>query len=337
MKKKLFFIATTLYSNAQAVRCSIKSAWYAIIAFFISCLMLLTPVSISKYTTNGESIIKNFPHSTIMLYELIDELDSKGITCTVKNKKFSCDKLLEKKEYVYTDEINKKVITYTIVLLDETYDYKTVNENEVQENDNLIYFGKEKFYIRETSRDKDGKIESTVTLNGLYNHCNGFSFQKVTDQMDIVMNQYQGEVLEEQLLSMVENAGKSKTYEIFSEFLYHISISDFNSILFVWLLLAIVSCLLCIVSGAFILNYGNKKGNLSDEYGFIGSLKIACNLLLLPAILSVLIGLIMPESVIITAPIIFYIRLFFIYRAQFTRKGQKIAIKTHKGLEDMID
>ena len=45
----------------------------------------------------------------------------------------------------------------------------------------------------------------------------------------------------------------------------------------------------------------------------------------------------MPESVIITAPIIFYIRLFFIYRAQFTRKGQKIAIKTHKGLEDMID
>lgn len=340
MKKKLFFIATTLYNNAQAVRCSIKSAWYAFIAFIVSCLMLIAPVSISKFTTTGEAIMKNYPQSSLAIYELIEELDENNITCKIKNNKFSCDSVLNKKEYVYDIPISEtKNVRYTIVLLDDDYQYQDekLNHDIKQDNDNLIYFGKKHFHIREAVRTKEGKLESSVSTSGNYKHCEGFTFQNVTDYIDQIERQYKDSYNGDELKALMVDAGVSKTYEIMCDFLYSVSISDFNTILFVWLLLAVASCLLCVLSGAFILNYGNKKGNLSDEYGFKGSFKIACNLLLMPAILSVLIGLIMPESVIITAPILFYIRLFFIYRAQFTRKGQRIALKTHQGLEDMIN
>lgn len=338
MKKKLFFIATTLYSNAQSVRCSIKSWWYAIIAFVVSCLMLITPISLSKYFASGESMLDQFPSATQMLYSFILDMDEENITCSVNNEKFTCDRELTQTEYVLTQTIDKKEVTYTIVLIDKEYEYDKVDAEVPQLNDNLIYFGEDKFFIRESSRTKDGKLDQTITMSGTYKHCGDFSFQTITDYIDIVRNQYKDSYSDKaQLEKVVEGAGLVKTQEVLSRFLYHISISDFTTILLLWLLLAIASCLLCVLSGAFIINYGNKKGNLADEYKIKGSIKIACNLLLMPALLSVIVGFIMPESVIITAPIIFYVRLFFIYRAQFTRKGQKLAIKTHKGLEEMID
>ncbi len=320
MKKKLFFIATTLYSNAQAVRSSIKSVGYAIFAFVVSSIMLLAPISISRVTTSGESLTKTFGTSEYMLYEFIMDLNNKGTTCSVNNGKFSCagNQLIEK-EFITIVEQDGKEYKYAFVVLDDDYDYKTVNEEEAQDNDNLVYFGEDTFYLRKATRNKNGDLESSLTLTGSYKYVGNFDFENVTTR------------------SSNETSARAYLHTIYSDFLYSVSLSDFSAILLIWFILAIIVLLICVLSGGFIIYYGNKKGNLADEYGFRGSLKIACNLLLMPAILSVLVGLFMPESVIITAPIIFFIRTFVIYRAQFTKKGQKLAIKTHKGLEDFID
>lgn len=319
MKKALFFIATTLYSNAQAVRASIKSVWYAIFAFLAASLMLLAPVSISKVATSGETLVKNFATAEYMLHDFIIEMEEKGVTCSVENDKFTCSGVaLTEKVFRRSVVYNNVEYKYTFVLLDETYEYDLENITEEQENDNIVYFGEDKFFIRKTTRAKDGNLEGSVSIEGDYSRVGKFDFSELGARKD--------------------NEKNSRAYfhTMFADLLYSVSISDFNVILIVWLLLSILVNLICILSGGFILYYGNKKGNLGDAYGFRGSLKIACNLLLLPAILSVLVGLIMPESVIITSPIIFFVRAFFIYRAQFTRKGQKLAIKTKKGLEDLM-
>lgn len=325
MKKRLFFIATSLYSNAQAVRASIKSVWYALIAFFAATLMLLAPVSISKATTSGESLAQSFKYSGPLLYDAIVDLSNQGITCEVNDGKFTCNGESIEKTIVKTTKIDKKDYTYTFVLLDENYDYAKVDEKEPQLDDNIMYFGEDTFYVRRTIRNDDKTVESTIYIEGNYNYVGSFNFAQVIDYIDI---------------DNVDNPdGRARQYlqGIYSDLLYAVSISDFNVTLLLWFVMAVVVNLICVFSGGFILYFGNKKGNLADDYGFKGSLKIACNLLLLPAILCVLIGLFMPESVIITAPIIFFIRTFIIYRAQFTRKGQKLSIKTHKGLEEMID
>ena len=318
MKKALFFIATTLYSNAQAVRASIKNAWYAIFAFFAASLMLLAPVSISKVSTSGETLIKNFATAEYMLHDFIIELDEKGITCKIENGKFTCSgQALTEKVYNRVHKENNAEYKYTFVLLQDNYDYSLAAEEKEQPNDNLVYFAEDSFFIRKTFRNSKGEAEASVSITGDYSKVGRFDFNVVTSANS-------------------EARSRAEFHTMFADLLYAVSISDFNVILIVWLVLAIIVNFICILSGGFILYYGNKKGNLGDEYGFKGSLKIACNLLLLPAIISVLLGLLMPESVIITAPIAFFIRAFFIYRAQFTRKGQKLAIKTKKGLEDMI-
>lgn len=319
MKKRLFFIATTLYSNAQVVRTSIKSVWYAIFAFIVSSIMLLAPVSISRVTTSGESLASTFGTSEYMLYDFIIDMSEKGVTCSIENGKFSCaGNQLTQKEFTNVLVEDEKEYKYTFVLLDNDYDYETVNEEVAQDNDNLVYFGEDTFFIRKATRTKDGALESSLTLTGSYKYVGNFDFEDV------------------KIRSADESSARSYLHTMYSDFLYSVSLSDFVAILLVWFILSVIVSLICVLSGGFIIYYGNKKGNLADEYGFKGSLKITCNLLLLPAILSVLIGLFMPESVIITAPIIFFIRAFVIYRAQFTRKGQKLAIKTHKGLEDFI-
>lgn len=325
MKKKLFFIATSLYSNAQAVRASIKSVGYAIFAFIAATLMLLAPVSINKATTSGESLAQSFKYSGPLLYDAIVDLSNQGAVCEIKDGKFTCGGGVEDKIIVKSMVENKKETKYTFVFLDENYDYAKVDEKEPQLDDNIMYFGEETFYIRRTIRNDDKTVESTIYLEGNYSYVGSFNFQQVIDYIDV---------------ENIDNPdGRARQYlqSIYSDLLYAVSISDFNVTLILWFIMAIIVNLICIFSGGFILYYGNKKGNLADDYGFKGSLKIACNLLLLPAILCVLIGLFMPESVIITAPIIFFIRTFVIYRAQFTRKGQKLSIKIHKGLEEMID
>lgn len=324
MKRALFYIATTLYSNAQAVRASIKKVRYAIFAFIAATLMLLAPVSISKVTTSGESLIKNFPTAEFMLHDFILEMDEKGVTCKIEAGKLNCkgvqltNKVFERE---YEETINNKKYTYryTFVLGDDTYN-TDINPNitEYQANDNIVFFGEEEFLLRSTTRDKEGKLVGSLSIQGDYSRVGSFDFENIAKRKSN------------------EASSRAELHTMFADLLYAVSISDFNVILLLWLILSLIVNFFCVLSGGFILNYGNKKGNLGDEYGFKGSLKIACNLLLLPAILSVLVGLFMPESVIITAPIIFYIRVFFIYRAQFTRKGQKLAIKTKKGLEEYI-
>lgn len=325
MKKALFFIATTLYSNAQAVRSSIKKWRYAIFAFIASSLMMLVPVSVSKVTTSGETLIKNFATAEFMLHDFIIELDNKGTTCKIENDKFSCGnvQLTEKVFYrTYEEKINNKTYTYnyTFVLLDETYN-SDINPDirDEQPNDNLVVFGEKDFLIRKTTRDKNGDLVGSISIQGDYSRVGSFDFEKVVDKFEYK-----------------ESSSRAYFHTTFADLLYSVSISDFNIILTIWLLLALLVNLLCVISGGFVLYYGNKKGNLGDEYGFWGSIKIACNLLLLPTLLGILVGLFMPESIIITTPIIFFIRVFIIYRAQFTRKGQKLAIKTKKGLEDLI-
>ena len=327
MKRALFFIATSLYSNAQAVRASIKKWTYAVFAFVASSLMMLVPVSIDSVTTSGETLIKNFSTAEFMLHDFIVELDENGITCKVENKKFTCagtqlnegNKVYDR---VYEETINNKkyIYKYRFVLLDSPDKY-LIDENLFQEqpNDNIIVFGEDEFLVRKLNRNKDGQITGNVYINGSYKRVGSFDFQKVVDKYNYK-----------------ESSSRAYLHTTFADFLYAVSIADFNVILIVWLLLAILVNLLCVVSGGFVLYYGNKKGNLADVYGIKGSLKIACNLLLLPTILGILVGLFMPESIIITTPIIFSIRLIIIYRAQFTRKGQKLAIKTKKGLEDLI-
>lgn len=299
----LKYYAFTLFSNKEVIRAYTKSWKVAIFAYILSLLILLTPIAYHQLLVSDRIIVNQFSDIELAFNDIYD----RNIDCKISNSVLTCNN-----DISYEFESNNY-----LVVINKEFDYDIQIDNEVAKNtDNLIVFSKDHIFIRFVEREDGIAYKPVQNIRGYYSNINTFDFKEI----------YNNGLTDEETAR--EGYYLANTLYLFSR----IKMSNLVPTLLLWLGQFILSTFLLIIPSAFLINYGNKKGQRADEYNFKGSLKISLVMLLGVSFICALIGILSLELTPILLTVFYTIRLLLIYLNQFTRRGQKYNIIKYKNI-----
>ena len=85
MRNFFLYLSGSLYSAKQCLLTWKLPKKYPIILFFISFLMLLSPIQYSMVSVSGETLLNEIPKAEIVLKEAARDLNSNNIEVKIEN------------------------------------------------------------------------------------------------------------------------------------------------------------------------------------------------------------------------------------------------------------
>lgn len=289
MKNFFLYFSGAFYSVKECLLTWKKPKKYPIIIFFISFFMLLSPIQYNMLSISEKTLIEEIPKIEVVLKEVALDLNEKEINVKIENNKLICDSTYQ-----------KNIEGYMVVIGIDYEEYPEVVINKIQETDNIIVFGNERFYARSIERNERNVLENTRTLSGTYNLANTFEFSLIYENKDNI----------------------NEIYNIVGTLLKTIFLSNSGSNLIFWVLIIEIFNLLFLLIGGFILLFFNIKGNRDYKLNYGQSFLTMMGSLIFPSLISTIIGMINFSYFTISYILLSVIRLFMLCYAQLS-KNQK--------------